>query len=117
MVLLLQYGKFRMLFTGDLEGTAEQRLAASEENLSADVLKVGHHGSKNATSGEFLAQVSPRIAVISCGENNSYGHPAPETVERLQNAGSRILQTPQSGAVMIESDGKTYSVETYLICK
>ncbi len=113
MVLLLQYGEFRMLFTGDLEGTAEQRLAASEEDLSADVLKVGHHGSRNASSEEFLAQVSPQIAVISCGENNSYGHPAPETVERLQDAGCRILQTPLSGAVMIESDGETYSVEAY----
>ena len=113
MVLLLQYGEFRMLFTGDLEGTAEQRLAASEEDLSADVLKVGHHGSRNASSEEFLAQVSPQIAVISCGENNSYGHPAPETVERLQSAGCRILQTPLSGAVMIESDGATYSVEAY----
>ncbi len=113
MVLLLRYGEFRMLFTGDLEGAAEQRLAASGEELSADVLKVGHHGSKNASSEEFLLRVSPQTAVISCGENNPYGHPAPETVQRLRNSGSRILQTPQSGAVMIESDGETYSVETY----
>ncbi len=114
MVLMLQYGEFRMLFTGDLEGTAERQLASSGEKLSADVLKVGHHGSKNASSEEFLAQVSPQIAVISCAENNSYGHPAPETVERLEKAGSQIFQTPKCGAVMIESDGERYSVESYL---
>ncbi len=113
MVLLLRYGKFRMLFTGDLEGAAERRLAASKTELSADVLKVGHHGSKNASSEEFLARVSPQLAVVSCGEDNPYGHPASETLERLKDAGSRILQTPQSGAVMIESDGETYAVRTY----
>ena len=113
MVLMLQYGEFRMLFTGDLEGTAEQSLAASGANLSADVLKVGHHGSKNASSEAFLEQVSPQVAVISCGANNSYGHPAQETMERLRDAGCRILQTPQSGAVTIESDGETYTVEPY----
>ncbi len=114
MVLMLRYGEFCMLFTGDLEGAGERRLADSEEDLSADVLKVGHHGSKNASLEGFLTQVSPQIAVISCGENNSYGHPAPETVERLRNAGCRILQTMRSGAVMITSDGERYSVETYL---
>lgn len=114
MVLKLQYGAFRMLFTGDLEGEAERRLADSGTDLSADVLKVGHHGSRNASSEGFLKQVSPAAAVISCGENNLYGHPARETVERLQAAGSRIFETPECGAVMIASDGEMYSVETYL---
>lgn len=114
MVLLLQYGAFRMLFTGDLEGEAERRLAAaSGADLKADVLKAGHHGSKNASSDEFLAEVTPRTAVISCGKDNPYGHPAPETLARLQKAGCRVFQTPESGAVMIESDGQTYSVEQY----
>ncbi len=113
MVLLLQYGAFRMLFTGDLEGEAERRLAESGTELSADVLKVGHHGSGNASSERFLEQVQPRLAVISCGEDNPYGHPAPGTVARLQNVGCRILQTSLGGAVTIESDGDTYRVETY----
>lgn len=113
MVLMLQYGEFHMLFTGDLEGDAEQQLARSGKMLKADVLKVGHHGSKNASSQEFLEQVRPALAVISCGENNSYGHPARETLERLRKAGCRMLVTPQSGAVMIRTDGSKYSVRTY----
>lgn len=113
MVLMLKYGTFSMLFTGDLEGAAEQRLAISGIDLSADVLKVGHHGSNGASSEALLAQVRPAIAVISCSESNPYGHPAPETVIRLQNTGCEILETSKCGAVMISSDGESYSVETF----
>lgn len=116
MVLMLQYGAFRMLFTGDLEGEAEQRLAiqaGSEISLRADVLKVGHHGSKNASSEEFLAQVLPQAAVISCAAENRYGHPAPETLERLAQCGSTIYSTAESGAALVRSDGETFTVESY----
>ncbi len=114
MVLMLQYGSFRMLFTGDLEGQAELALSESGTNLQADILKVGHHGSGGGSSAVFLQAVSPKFAVISCGADNQYGHPSPETVTRLQEAGSQILQTPEHGAVTIVSDGETFSVETYL---
>lgn len=113
MVLRLQYGDFSMLFTGDLEEAAETRLAASGEELRADVLKVGHHGSGKASSAEFLSQVGAEFAVISCGRNNIYGHPAPDAVERLKAAGCHILQTDKSGAVILQTDGRKYGIGVY----
>lgn len=113
MVLRLQYGDFSMLFTGDLERDAELRLAASGEKLRADVLKVGHHGSGNASSGEFLSQVDAEFAVISCGRDNAYGHPAPETVERLKEAGCQILRTDKNGAIILRTDGRKYGIEVF----
>lgn len=110
LVLLLQYGRFRMLFTGDLEKEGEKYLLESGRSIDADVLKVGHHGTKNASSEEFLKEVSPRVAVISCAAKNRYGHPAPETVSRLQESGCQAVCTAQTGAVQIRSDGKGYEV-------
>ncbi len=112
MVLMLSCGQFQMLFTGDLEGEAEKRLALSGMDLQADVLKAGHHGSAGASSREFLEQVSPKLAVISCGKDNVYGHPAGETLQRLEEAGSDILVTAACGAVRITTDGKAFTVET-----
>ena len=109
LVLLLQYGAFRMLFTGDLEGAAEQALAEhAGERLQADVLKVGHHGSANGSGEAFLAQVRPKAAVISCGKKNRYGHPASETVRRLEESGSLLFSTAESGAVQITTDGSSF---------
>ncbi|MCD8338558.1 MAG: ComEC/Rec2 family competence protein [Lachnospiraceae bacterium] len=114
MVLLLQYGAFRMLFTGDLEGESELALAASGEALSCDILKVGHHGSKGASSEAFLAAASPSFGIISCGEDNSYGHPAAAAVERLRAAGITLYTTMDCGAVTIRSDGSTYRIAGYI---
>ncbi len=108
LVLLLRYGTFRMLFTGDLEGQGEKQLALSGRDLSADVLKAGHHGSKNASSALFLEQVRPRLSVVSRGIDNRYGHPAPETLARLEQAGSKVLDTALHGAVILETDGTGY---------
>lgn len=113
MVLMLQYDKFRMLFTGDLEGDAEKKLAGSGVSLRADVLKVGHHGSAGGSSELFLKQVRPLAAVISCGADNPYGHPSREVLWRLQDSGCRIMQTQNQGAVFVCSDGETFSVKTY----
>lgn len=79
----LYYGQNKMLFTGDAEKTAEWALIAQKINLAADILVVGHHGSKTSTSPEFLAAVLPEVAVIQVGANNRYGHPSPEVLERL----------------------------------
>lgn len=114
MVLMLSYGKFRMLFTGDLENEAEKRLAQSEIDLSADVLKVGHHGSAGASSEVFLDRVNPKISVISCGKNNRYGHPAKETLKRLYRNKSAVFQTPECGAVTICSDGESFTGHTFV---
>lgn len=113
MVLRLCYGEFSMLFTGDLEKEGEQRLALSGQALRSDVLKVGHHGSAGASSEAFLSRVCPKISVISCGINNRYGHPAPETVERLEETGCRIFQTPVCGAVTVQSDGDRFVILPY----
>lgn len=110
MVLMVRYGAFQMLFTGDLEGETEKMLARDEKNLKADVLKVGHHGSANGSSEAFLQAVMPEISVISCGKNNRYGHPAEETLERLRAVGSDVFVTSECGAVQIVSDGEKYSV-------
>lgn len=114
MVLLLQYENFRMLFTGDLEGDSELALAASGADISCDVLKVGHHGSKGASSEAFLAAASPTFGIISCGENNTYGHPAAAAVERLEAAGVTLYATMDCGAMTVRSDGTSYQITGYL---
>jgi len=86
------------LLTGDTESKAEKELVASNLDLNADVLKVSHHGSKNATSAEFLLAVSPKQAVISVGEN-SYGHPTEEVLTRLRNMNIEIFRTDEVGSV------------------
>lgn len=106
VTLSLSYGNFSMLLTGDLEAEGEdvvfQRLQKKEDIFSYTVLKVAHHGSKNSTSEEFLKLVKPKVALISCGENNFYGHPHKETLERLEQAGSSVMVTTEYGAITIE---------------
>lgn len=79
------YGQSSILFTGDAEGQTEKPLLMLGANLKADILAVGHHGSKNSTSAEFLAAVAPSIAVIQVGAKNTYGHPTQEVLDRLKN--------------------------------
>ncbi len=83
IVLRLDYGRSSALLTGDAEGEAEQAMLAAGVPLRADVLKVGHHGSSASTSAQFLAAVQPRLAVISVGAENRFGHPSPELLARL----------------------------------
>lgn len=102
-VLLLEKGTFRMLFTGDLGEEGERRLLEEGRLTVCQVLKVGHHGSAASTGEAFLRAVSPRVALISCAEHNRYGHPSPETLERLEAAGVRCYVTKDSGAVRIDA--------------
>lgn len=102
---LLEKGDFRVLLTGDVEGEGEQALIRYLQTLnvsSVDVLKVAHHGSRYSTSDTFLQTVRPRLALISAGRDNSYGHPHAELLERLESADCRILQTPESGAITVK---------------
>lgn len=99
VVAKLTFGKNKFLFTGDLPTEKEAELANSKSDVSADVLKVAHHGSKYATSEEFLSAVGPEEAVISAGKNNSYGHPAPEIIERLLEHGIKIWRTDVMGDI------------------
>lgn len=99
---------FSFLDTGDAEMAGEEKLLEEGWPLQADIFKVGHHGAKNANSWELLEAVQPRIAVVSCGADNPYGHPEPEVVERLKQAGAVVFRTDQNGnvVVVLENDGQ-----------
>lgn len=99
IVIAARLGELRWLFTGDLEKDGEHRLVEDYPNLKADVLKAGHHGSKTSTSEEFLELIHPRLALISVGEHNLYGHPSPEVIDRLQTSKVKVLRTDQNGAI------------------
>lgn len=116
MVLYLTYGEFSALFTGDVEGIGEQqtiKLLQEYHLMPVTLLKVAHHGSRNSTSEDFLAATRPRIAVISAGQNNSYGHPHEETLERLKDCGTQIYQTKDSGAVTVRVKGAHVTIEEF----
>ncbi|MCM1496781.1 MAG: DNA internalization-related competence protein ComEC/Rec2 [Bacteroides sp.] len=116
MVVSLSYGAFDMLFTGDLEAEGEEWLLNEKEELlqqSYDVLKVGHHGSDSSSTMAFLERLQPDIALISCGRNNSYGHPHAETLDRLAAVGSRVLCTVDTGAIEIQTDGRKMEFHFY----
>ncbi len=90
-----------LLLTGDVEAAAERDLVASRADLSADVLKVPHHGSRTSTTPEFLARVSPRIGLVGVGRRNRFGHPAPDVLARLARAGVRVFRTDRDGDVAL----------------
>lgn len=96
-------GKNRSMGKGkeaeNLQGMERQKREEGQENHRLDFLKVGHHGSKNASAMEFLEFFKPEVALISAGENNRYGHPSPEVLQRLGAAGTRIYRTDQGGAI------------------
>jgi competence protein ComEC len=110
VVLLLRVGAFSALLTGDAEAPVESALVARGHVSPVDVLKVGHHGSTSSTTRELLAATQPAVAVISSGEGNEYGHPAPETLAAL--AGVATFRTDLHGDVEIVTDGRTFRVRT-----
>ncbi len=114
LVIRVSYGAHQFLFTGDLEGEAEQKLRQTSPKLTCTVLKVGHHGSAKGTSEAFLAMVNPAFAVISVGETNPYGHPAPAVLRRLQAYHVQSFRTDRDGAVSFFSDGHRLKVTTYM---
>lgn len=112
-VLAVSYKEFDVLFTGDIEGQGEKELMKTlkiKGKAGFEVLKTAHHGSRNSTSTEFLQLANPLLAVISCGRENSYGHPHGELLKRLEDENVRILKTPDCGAIFISSDGKNAEV-------
>ena len=109
LIIRITYKDSSFLFLGDAQKTELSKLGEIEP---ADVLKVGHHGSGNSTSKELLDSVKPKIAVISCGEDNSFGHPHPETLGLLSSAGCEIYRTDKDKTVIVATDGKEYEVKT-----
>lgn len=113
LVLRLEYGSVSFLFTADIEAGAENRLLRrGREQLRCTVLKAAHHGSKTSSSAAFLQAAQPKIAVISCGRYNRFGHPAPSVLQRLQATGAQTFRTDLDGAVEITSDGQACWVQT-----
>lgn len=112
IVLRLTAGRFSMLLTGDSEAETERRLIEAGANLSAQVLKVAHHGSRFSTSRDFLERVRPEAAVISCGKENAYGHPAQATLNRLRSYVKDVHRTDLEGEITIVVEGGNYRIET-----
>jgi beta-lactamase superfamily II metal-dependent hydrolase len=110
-VIRLTYGRTHLLLDGDAENEAEADMLEHEGDLSADVLKCGHHGAGNATSDAWLARVHPKFAAISCGPHNRFGHPSPATMERLRAHGAKTFVTANDGAIVFISDGRTVTAE------
>jgi competence protein ComEC len=108
VVLHVHYGKTSVMLTGDLPSPEEDHLVQIDgTTLQSDVLKAGHHGSKYSTDALWLANVHPSYVVISAGKDNSYGHPAPVTIARIQQEGAKILSTIDLGTITFVSDGST----------
>lgn len=112
LVFRMSYGKHSFLLTGDMEKPMETRLLADERPVHADVLKVGHHGSRTSTSEPFLDAVHPAFAIISDGFENSFGHPNRDVLGRLDARHVKILRTDTMGLIRIRTDGRRLSVET-----
>lgn len=111
IVMKIIYGDTSFLFTGDAEREEEQEILNAGYDLSATVLKVGHHGSKNSTTYPFLREIMPQYAVISVGDN-SYGHPTEDTLSRLRDADVKVYRTDMQGDIIATSDGKTVTITT-----
>lgn len=107
VVARLDFGSTSFLFTGDAETPSENAILKKGLDVKADVLKMGHHGSRTASGNAFLDQVQPAVCVISCGTGNDYGHPHEETLKKLEKRGITPLRTDQDGTVVIGSDGGT----------
>ncbi len=108
IVARLDYGSFSMLLAGDAEAQTEHRLLTKDLNLEAQVLKVGHHGSKYASAGDFLNRVKPEIAIVSCGAWNRYGHPSQAVLDRLRaaNPNVKLYRTDLQGEIAITTRGQ-----------
>ena len=110
VVCTVTYGSRRFLFQGDAESDSEKAMLESGQDLSADVLKVGHHGSSSSSSWTYLQAVDPSVALISCGVDNAYGHPHQEILKRLKKLKLDVYRTDQSGTVVVHTDGQSLTV-------
>ena len=113
LVLMLHYGSFKMLLTGDAEAPVEDALQQKYGTaLQADVLKVGHHGSKTSSYWPFISKVKPKYALISCGDFSIYKHPNKNVVGSLTHLGAKVLTTHDHGTLTVTTDGKSFDVLT-----
>lgn len=108
-VIKITYGNSKFLFMGDAESLSEKEILNKNHDISSDVLKLGHHGSSSSSSKAFLDKVSPKIAIISCGKNNDYGHPHKETSTEMKKRNIQVYRTDIDGSIVLISDGKKIS--------
>ncbi len=113
LVLRLRFDAVTFLLTGDIERPVERELLSRQDLLHAEFLKVGHHGSKTSTTPQFLAAVAPRVAVISAGAENPYGHPSQSVLDEFRGTGARLLRTDRDGATTVLTDGHGIIVHSY----
>ncbi|WP_136479167.1 ComEC/Rec2 family competence protein [Acetivibrio thermocellus] len=111
IVIRLTFGNNSFLFMGDAEELSEREILANNLEIKSDLIKIGHHGSSNSTTSEFLEKVSPKYAVISVGKGNDYGHPHTQTLDKLNAAGIQIYRTDISGTIIVTSDGKSITFD------
>lgn len=112
VVVMLTYRNFRLLLTGDAEASAEKEMINTGQDIDADILKIGHHGSKTSTTQNFLEKVSPEVAIIQVGKNR-YGHPTAEVLKRLENFGVKYYRTDLDGHMEVISDGESFKTIKY----
>ncbi|MBV7272489.1 ComEC/Rec2 family competence protein [Clostridium thailandense] len=114
IVIKLTYESNKFLFTGDAESLSEKEILSKGFDISADVLKLGHHGSSSSTSTEFLNKVNPKYAIVSCGKDNDYGHPHSEIMKKLEKKQIKLYRTDENGTIICTSDGKNlnFNVKT-----
>ncbi|WP_243108657.1 ComEC/Rec2 family competence protein [Clostridium rectalis] len=109
IVVKVTHNNKSFLFAGDAEGVSEKEILKKGFNISADVLKLGHHGSHSSTTNEFLKRVKPKYAVVCAGRGNDYGHPHKEIVGKLRETGVKLYRTDENGTIVATSDGKNIS--------
>ena len=114
-VIMLSYNDRRFLFMGDAEQKSESEILSGGYDISADILKVGHHGGNTASTREFIGAVRPSVAVISVGKNNSYGHPASATLATLSDFGADIWRTDEKGTAVVVCDGVNITLNNVAI--
>lgn len=117
LVLKMEYNKFSILFTGDIEKVAEEAILQKykEANvLKSTILKVAHHGSKSSSIEEFLEKVKPKIALIGVGEKNTFGHPNVGVLKRLRKNNSKIYRTDLDGEITIITNGNTITIDKFI---
>lgn len=111
LVIKIVADRCRVLLTADIDAQTEAQLLAGNESLAATVLKVAHHGADSASTARFLAAVEPRIAVISVGAENRFGHPSAEVLRQLDAVGCQVLRTDQQGTIELVTDGHTHWIK------
>jgi competence protein ComEC len=114
IVLYTTLGGLSWIFTGDIEGEGEQNITKSYPGLSSNVLKVGHHGSATSTTSDFLDQINPKVAIISVGKSNFYGHPHPKVIQELESQNIVILRTDKHGAIRYTFNENRGTFETVI---